>query len=420
MASNSWIKPDNRIIPPPREQYLLSLRPIKAGYLRFEVSLQRYLTHRTIWFLVAFSGTVLSCSLHAKPRLSGYYEPSLRLYNLQSGDKTQLENRLRSDLKASISPGVSFCADVVFQSFSGLKSLEYNDILPEHLASYGALLPPIVFEDRIFLDNAYVSFTAGGLDLRLGRQPISYGTAYLYNPTDLVNLKQTFDPTYEKPGVDALRIQYFYRGSGNVELVAIPGEELENWDLAVRIRERLFHFDTSALFVIKRDTLTFSAENRRAVGWTFVGSLLGLGVWGEGAYNWMESTRDFSSYVLGLDYTLNSGLYLMCEYYRDELGEMGKEEYDLFDWMRIMQQGGSLGRDRLFIGGNYPFTSLWKGALFSIINLNDHSFALNPWLYWYFREDVEIDLTASLPWGDDASEFGETPRAGLFRVRVYF
>lgn len=110
----------------------------------------------------------------------------------------------------------------------------------------------------------------------------------------------------------------------------------------------------------------------------------------------------------------------MGEYYRDELGKGDADDYDLFDWMRNLRQGSGLGRDRLFLGGSYPFTNLWKGALYGLINLNDRSFALNPWVYWNARENVEVDLTASLPWGGGGTEFGECPRVGFIRLCLYY
>jgi len=155
-------------------------------------------------------------------------------------------------------------------------------------------------------------------------------------------------------------------------------------------------------------------------GGSFVGSLLGLGIWGEGAYHALETSQDFIQLAAGADYTLANGLYLMGEYHYDERGRTRREEYQLTDWLRVLTQGGSLGRDRLFLGSSYPVTSLWRASLYALVNLNDRSAALNPWVAWNARESLEITLTAALPWGEAGSELGEYPRSGLLRLRVYY
>lgn len=375
----------------------------------------------------AFSGLALvigtfcvSVSAINPPRVSGTFESSMRAYDLKEEIGTQVENRLRTDIQSEITPGISFAGDVIFQVFQGMNSLELADYLPDRFSIYAPFLPPVQFEDRIVLDNAYVSFSGRWVDLRVGRQPISYGVAYLSNPLDLINVKQIFDPTYEMPGVDAVRTVVYYRGSGSLEATALPGETLKDWSFITRAAERILGLDASILYGFIKDTLEIVPEVHRIAGGTCVGSILGLGFWCEGAYHSLEISRDFTNIAAGLDYTLSSGLYLRGEYHYDDRGKLDKKEYDLSDWLRNLTQGGGLGRDRFFGGFSYPVTNTWKAALYGIMNINDASFALNPWIYWFVREDVELDITTSFSWGEKDSEFGEFPRAGFLRLRVYY
>jgi hypothetical protein len=365
---------------------------------------------------------LLSFTLPAssQPRLSGYYEPSLRLFDLDASHPTQLENRLRVNLESTASGGVRFFGEVIFQAYQGLRTLDVGEFLPDQYASFAPFLPDVTFEDRVYLNNAYLSLNWGRLDLRLGRQPLIFGTAYLFNPTDPVNQKAAFDPTYEKPGHDAVRAVAFYRGSGSVEGMALVSEELKRWGWVGRWKDRLLDLDLAVVAGQMQDTLGLATERRRTAGGSLAGSFLGLGIWGEGAYSWPEQSRDFARLALGADYTFAGGLYLMGEYHYDGLGRTRREDYQLADWLRVLSQGGSLGRDRLFLGSSYPVTSLWRGSLYALVNLNDRSFAANPWILWNARENLEISLTAALPWGPAGSEFGEYPRSGLLRLRYYY
>ncbi|MFQ5771939.1 MAG: hypothetical protein ACE5HX_15495, partial [bacterium] len=147
----------------------------------------------------------------------------------------------------------------------------------------------------------------------------------------------------------------------------------------------------------------------------------GLGVWGEGAYNFLESSADFGQYLLGLDYTFESELYLIGEYYRNELGKSNKGEYTFNDWMRLLSaEGENLGQDYLFLGQRYPITELWNWANYLLFNLNDKSGIFFPWFDYSLNDNTELMFVGYLPFGGKESEFGEFGMGGFARVRVYF
>lgn len=88
----------------------------------------------------------------------------------------------------------------------------------------------------------------------------------------------------------------------------------------------------------------------------------------------MEDSEEFGQYLLGADDTLENGLYLMGEYYKNGLGKTNKEHYDFNDWMRLLgDEGQNLGKDYLFFGERYPIGELWTWANYLVINLNDTS-----------------------------------------------
>ena len=68
--------------------------------------------------------------------------------------------------------------------------------------------------DRLMLD-----FTTGNLQVTLGRQRINWGQTFVWNPNDLFNTYSYYDFDYEeRPGSDALRIQYYLGSSSKLEL----------------------------------------------------------------------------------------------------------------------------------------------------------------------------------------------------------
>ncbi len=70
--------------------------------------------------------------------------------------------------------------------------------------------------DRLWLDFNFEKFQA-----RIGRQRINWGQTFVWNPNDIFNAYSFFDVDYiERPGSDAIRLQYYPSSSSAIELAA--------------------------------------------------------------------------------------------------------------------------------------------------------------------------------------------------------
>ena len=70
--------------------------------------------------------------------------------------------------------------------------------------------------DRLWMDFNYNKF-----QVRVGRQRINWGQTLVWNPNDIFNVYSFFDFDYvERPGSDAIRVQYYPTSSTTVELAA--------------------------------------------------------------------------------------------------------------------------------------------------------------------------------------------------------
>lgn len=373
-------------------------------------------------------------------KFSGYFENQFFPQKIGDSMKLQDYNKLRLDLSADIGKNLSFNADYIYRTYHGATSYSALDFLPEKLAAPLAAVPSqlisefnLQFTDEIFLDNAYVTLYAKHLTVRIGKQQLPWGTGYTWNPTDIFNAKNTLDPTYEKVGVNAFKMEFPFATEGLVTAIFTPEAEWENSTKAVKVKQHFFGFDMSASFVEKdqdsfADAQIFGLplfnsfkEKRQLVGGDFSGGLFGLGFWGEGAYNKMEMSDNYGQYLVGTDYTFENGLYLTSEYYRNELGKSDKNDYTLADWVRLFSaEGENLGQDYLFAGQRYPISELWNWSNFALINLNDKSAVLFPWFDYSYNDNTEIMFVGYLPVGKKETEFGEFGYGGFARIRVYF
>jgi len=70
------------------------------------------------------------------------------------------------------------------------------------------------------IDRAYIDLNFGKLQATIGRQRINWGMNFVWNPNDIFNAYSFFDFDYvERPGSDAVRMQYYFSPSAHLELV---------------------------------------------------------------------------------------------------------------------------------------------------------------------------------------------------------
>jgi len=389
-------------------------------------------------FLCLIIFSVVTVNFSQELQFTGYFENQFFPQRLNNEWILQDYNKLRLDLSADISENVTFNGNYNYRVYHGATTFSALDFLPDQLVNEyqktmnipQAILNPLFEfkqEDEYFLDNAYVSIYSKRVNIRIGKQQLPWGSGYSWNPTDIFNEKNLLDPTYEKVGVNAFKVEIPFMTEGM--LTGIIGVE-DKWKTStkgIKLKQHLSGFDLSFSFVEKHQSsfdyysLQQCSEKRRLLGGDFSGQLFGLGIWGEGAYNRMELSDNYGQYLVGSDYTFESGLYLTGEYYHNGLGRTNKENYTFGDWMRLMSsQGENLGQNYIFAGGSYPITELWNWSNFLLFNFDDKSGLIFPWFSYSLNDNTEVLFVGYLPFGSAKSEFGEFGAGGFARIRVYF
>ncbi len=373
--------------------------------------------------------------------LFGYFESQFMGARIGGRFIQMQSNKLRMDLESSVSDKVAFGANVNAITFHGKTRWEILEYLPDRVtADIPAELRPLYvlpFDDRIVLDNAWVRLSFKHADVTLGKQQISPGVGYAWNPTDIFNTKDLLDPTYEQPGHNAVRADIPLSGRWTVTSLYSPEETWTHSTKLLQVKGGLSRFDIhiSAAETMWRfhDYTAFNAdlmnpgfveqpEKRRMLGLSTAGELLGLGVWTEYARNWMDRSADFTEWVIGADYTFDSGTYVMSEFYRNTLGKTKADNYTLNDWMRFLsQEQKAVARDQIYVLVQHPATDLLSVGLSTICTVTDGSAALLPTLNWTPFENVEILAYINLYAGKAEAAFNSRMgNGGLVRARIYF
>ncbi len=272
-------------------------------------------------------------------------------------------------------------------------------------------------------DRLYVAASTPGLTLTVGRQPISFGTTFFFNPEDLVApfTPTTIDREY-KPGVDAVRGDFYFGTSGQLTAVATYAG---GWDeagtvFAVRSGFTLGVFDVG-LF-------TALVHGDAVVGLDTAGSLGAFGVRGEATLTYpADGGSPFVRAVIGADRQWGS-LRLSAEAYLQTLGATSPAGYLALALSPRVQRGEvwALGRTYAAASADYEVTPIVHVSAFVVANLGDPSALAGLGCAWSVGDNAEVD--GGLYYGGGRrpeqltvrSEFGLTPTTAYLEMKSYF
>ena len=160
------------------------------------------------------------------------------------------------------------------------------------------------------LDRLMIDYTTGNLQITVGRQRINWGQTFVWNPNDLFNTYSYFDFDYEeKPGSDAIRMQYYIGESSKLELSTSLNSDSKVTSVL------LYRFNTHGYDIQFLGGLYTESDYVIGGGWS--GSIAGGGFSGEFTYfHPKENDPDNDGKLtatLHYDYTFKNTLNLQFE-----------------------------------------------------------------------------------------------------------
>jgi hypothetical protein len=208
-------------------------------------------------------------------------------------------------------------------------------------------------------DRLNLKFTREKFELTVGRQRINWGQAFVWNPNDLFNSYSFFDFDYiERPGSDAVRLQYYNSFTSGTELAAKIDR---NKKITVA---GLYRFNQSGWDLQLLGGLQSSED--AVIGAGFTGNIKSMSLYGEGTYfrpvrNFTDSTG-LAMIDLGCSRTFGNNIGLQFE------GLYVSKRMNINSLLNFFQ--GSMdvrkiafAQLNLFGSISYPITPLVNGSL---------------------------------------------------------
>ena len=279
------------------------------------------------------------------------------------------------------------------------------------------------------IDRFYLDWTIGAVQITLGRQRIAWGTCLVWNPSDLFNPFNFLDFDYEeRPGTDALLLQYYTGPVSQIALAVSPGRTGAQIVYTLRYQTNYRNYDLSLQGGWQKQTLRMS--------FTWAGQLWDAGFRGEILYSdpdleyarfdpamppfffTQKIDKPYWTGALSLDYSFGNGLYLHTEYLYNGLGT--RKNAALKRWDILYTGELTPARQSVFFETAYDITPLLRGDIFMMTNPDDHSGVLGPSLQYSLAVDWDLYLLAFFSYGERGTEFGGFPSQYFLRFKFSF
>jgi hypothetical protein len=251
---------------------------------------------KRIFTIIIFTGFILSIAVSQENKrvtLNGYLSTMQTvMFDTLKGDFTNdnlIHNRL--NLKGYMGEHVTFALELRNRIFTG-DMVKSTDKYAELIGTDPGLLDLSwnIMNEKSFLintsiDRFWLDLNYGKFQARIGRQRINWGQTFVWNPNDIFNAYSFFDFDYvERPGSDAVRLQY-YPGSSSALEFAVKADNEKDITAAALCRFNKWGYDIQFLagYVNGEDYVA-------GTGWS--GAIGSISFRGEAS--WFQPVRHFS------------------------------------------------------------------------------------------------------------------------------
>jgi hypothetical protein len=328
-------------------------------------------------------------------------------------------------------------------------------------------------------DRLYFQTRLGPVDVLVGRQPISFGVGFIWQPADLLAPFSPLDIDKEfKPGVDAVRLNFNLGDFTELALVGVAGAPLCRHVSIPTAADPLAPSvwqtpDGNACSPgaprFETDASSLAARFRTTVGEFDLGGLAGrvrgdwvlgafaagtLGRWklrSEATFTWDADPGEpgdpdysfrerFVRAVAGVDYSfdLSRPVHVFSELHYNGFGSRDPEDYPrILQSARVSQHAelSALGQYYLGVGAVWELTDKLKASALALANLTDPSAHFSMSLEFLLTSESvlqiggflpagrrpELVTTGGLPTGADLrSEFGMYPSMIFLLYKRYY
>ena len=292
---------------------------------------------------------------------------------------------------------LTFKAHLRTRIFTG-ETVKYTPDYGKNLDKDGGLIDlnsSYVDEQSIVINSMFdrmlLSFEKGNLNITAGRQRINWGRSLVWNPNDLFNNYSYFDFDYpEKPGADALRIQYYTSPMSKAEIV-VKADSSQQITAAALYKFNMKSTDIQLITGLIN-------EQDWAIGIGFEGYIKSVSVRGEYTYlhskENFEDTTGLSLASLSLDYMFPNSMFIQTEFlYNQQPQGNAVTGFMQYYAKPLTVKNLSFTEYNIFTNISYPITPLLNAGISGMFYPKIKGFFIGPNIAYSIAENFEFSIT---------------------------
>jgi len=377
------------------------------------------------YYLVFIFSFTSSLFAQSNFEINGYLENMQTVWAPKGMDNLQFQNSIanRLNFKYFATDELSINASVrnIFDYGQFVSLIPYYESFATKDNGYFNLTKKITSGNSYLLysniDRLNLLYSKDNLEVQIGRQRVNLGISMVWTPNDIFNSSSFINFDYvEKPGSDAIRLQYYTGVASSVQLVYKLNDKKKTTAAAI-VKLNNWDYDFQILGGIMEDDFVIGG------GWS--GQISDAGFTGEFSYfrnkdNFKNTTGIFISSIGG-NYLFSNGLLLQGEFLYNSNGRTGKnlKPTNLFS-LEYSAKNLSPSKYSLFAQLSYPITPLISTSIASIFNPSDKSVFLNPNMELSLNKDVYLLLATQFFIGNNYTEWGDFGSFYFLRIKWNF
>lgn len=380
---------------------------------------------RISYFLISIGVLQIFISAQSDVSINGYLQNLQTVYNPKSSSELMSMNSIsnRFDLTWFAEESATFSMSIRNYFDSG-ELVRLNPFYAELVSFDNGYLD---LTKTIFSDSSYILYSnidrlnfelnLGDLDIVIGRQRVNWGINLVWTPNDIFNSFSYLNFDYvERPGSDAIRLQYYTSSTSAAEFVAKLNHE-KKITAAVLYRFNEFGYDIQFLGGVMEDDMV--------IGGGFSGQIASAGFNGEVTYfrdrkNFNEANGTLIAST-GVNYTFQNSLYLHIAALFNSNGTTGNAGgINYLDVTEFSVKSFTLAKYSLFAETAYQITPLTRASIGLLFNPSDNSYYVGPSCDISLTENIYLLLIGQFFGGNPSTEFGDFGKFFNMRVKWNF
>ena len=267
------------------------------------------------------------------------------------------------------------------------------------------------------IDRLYLNYRFNNWQFSAGRQRVNWGINMVSNPNDLFNTYSFFDFDYqERPGSDAIRIQYHTGFASRIEVAYSPARNASESVGALLWATNIRGYDFQ--------TITGYFRNRAAIGLGWAGSIGGAGFKGEATWFYSldalpEVRRATLVAATGLNYMLPNSTFVVFELLYNGGHQAAHSEAVMLD-MPLRPDNIMFSEYAITLSLQHPFSPVFNGNLAMMALPDQKAFLLLPSTSMSLMTNLDFDIIAQIIMGGEGTIFQQAGSAWYVALKYSF